>query len=62
MDQRDFYREMKWCGQCQNYVRYLMSVNHSYCIDCGSPVRLFSKEDARRFSDDLEKRKWKISG
>ncbi|MEM7199982.1 MAG: hypothetical protein AAF628_06935 [Planctomycetota bacterium] len=61
IDHRDFYHEQKWCGQCQTYVRYLMSVNRSYCIDCGSQVRLFSKEDAMRFSNDLEKRKWKAS-
>ncbi len=62
MDNRDFYHEKKWCAQCNDYVRYLMSVNHSYCISCGAPVRMFSKEDQRRFSADLEKRKWKVSG
>jgi hypothetical protein len=39
-----------------------MSINHSFCIDCGSRVRLFSQEDALRFNADVERRKWKISG
>lgn len=61
MDHRDFYQEKKWCGTCGSYVRYLMSVNHSYCVSCGTQVQLFSKEDAQRFNADLEKRKWKVS-
>lgn len=61
MDQRDFEHEKKWCTQCQTYVRYLMSVNHSYCVVCGTPVRLFSKDDAQRFSEELERRKWRAS-
>ncbi len=61
MDQRDFNHERKWCGQCNSYVRYLMSVNHSYCVECGAMVKLFSKEDAQRFSEEIEKRKWKAS-
>ena len=61
MDHQDFYHEKKWCGQCNTYVRYLMSVNHSYCVDCGTQVKLFNKEDALRFSTSLEKRKWRVS-
>ena len=61
MDHRDFYQEKKWCVTCNDYVRYLMSVNQSYCAKCGTQVRLFSKEDAQRFSADLEKRKWRAS-
>lgn len=61
MDNRDFYQEKKWCGTCGTYVRYLMSVNHSYCVECGTPVKLFSKEDAQRFNANLEKRKWRAS-
>ena len=61
MEQTDFYLERKWCPKCNQYVRYLMSVNHSYCVSCGTQVQLFSKEDAQRFNADLEKRKWKVS-
>ena len=58
---RDFYNELKWCDNCGDYVRYMMSVNHSHCTECGSRVRLFSKEDSKRFSEQVEKRKWKAS-
>ena len=61
MTNQDFYQEKKWCSECQGYVRYLMSVNHSFCVDCGTQVSLFNKEDAAQFSDSLEKRKWKAS-
>ncbi len=39
-----FYRETKWCGSCSAQVRYIASVDHSYCVDCGGKVRLFAKE------------------
>ncbi|MCC6673256.1 MAG: hypothetical protein IT458_19485 [Planctomycetes bacterium] len=61
MDRMDFEKETKWCARCNDYVRYLMSVNHSYCVQCGSQVKLFSREDMARFTDHLEKRKWKVS-
>jgi len=57
----DFYNETKWCPKCKDYVRYMMSVNASYCSECGTPVRLFNKEDLVRFNADLEKRRWKAS-
>jgi hypothetical protein len=57
----DFYTETKWCPQCKTYVRYMMSVNASYCAACGAAVRLFNKEDLERFNDDMEKRRWKAS-
>lgn len=57
---RDFYREQKWCGKCQDYVPYMMSVNHSYCVHCGERVRLFSKEESKNFSDDVQKKKWRV--
>ena len=60
-DLRDFYNELKWCPSCDAYVRYMMSVNHSYCSDCGSHVRLFSKQDSVEFSEQVQKRKWKAS-
>ena len=61
MDLADFYQEKKWCATCNDYVRYLMSVNQSFCIHCGHAVKLFNKEDLARFKVDLEKRKWKVS-
>jgi hypothetical protein len=57
----DFYNETKWCPKCRTYVRYVMSVNRSYCVGCGGPVRLFSREDLERFRQDVEKRRWKAS-
>ena len=61
MDHRDFYHEKKWCAVCDDYVRYLMSVNRSYCIQCSSPVKMFSSKDTERFNENVEKRKWKVS-
>jgi len=61
MDYRDFYQEMKWCPKCNGYVRYMMSVNQSFCADCGGPVKIFNKEDLAKFRVDLERRKWKVS-
>ena len=49
MDIIDFYREKKWCEKCRNYVRFLMSIDHSFCVHCGSQVRLFSKKDLEAF-------------
>lgn len=59
MDIRDYYKETKWCEHCKGYVHYLMSVNKSYCVTCGTEVKLFSEEDSQRFSADVEKKKWK---
>jgi NADH pyrophosphatase NudC (nudix superfamily) len=39
-----FYRETKWCGTCAAQVRYIASVDHSYCVECGGRVRLFAPE------------------
>jgi rRNA maturation endonuclease Nob1 len=57
----DFYREKKWCAGCRDYVQYLMSVNHSFCITCGTQVRLFSKPDSERFTDEVKRHKWQAS-
>ncbi|MAD34899.1 MAG: hypothetical protein CMJ88_14235 [Planctomycetes bacterium] len=57
----EFYSEQKWCDQCQSYVRFLMSINHSYCIDCGGRVRLFSGDDKRSFQDTVQRHKWQAS-
>ena len=40
-------------------IRDMMSVNHSYCVNCGCKVRLFNKEDSERFGDEVKKRKWR---
>lgn len=61
MERRDFYAETKWCPRCKDYVRYLMSVDYSYCVHCGGKVRLFSDEDTQRFTATLGRRKWKVS-
>lgn len=61
MDRRDFYQETKWCQTCKDYVRYLMSVNHSYCAHCGAEVTLFNKEDSVRFELAVERRKWRAT-
>ena len=45
----DFYGEKKFCKKCGKYVRFLMSIHHSYCIDCGSIVFLFSQKDKKKF-------------
>lgn len=57
----EFYNERKWCDQCGTYVRYLMSVNHSYCIDCGQRVRLFNRNDTAGFQDRVQRHKWQAS-
>jgi len=61
MNAPEFYNEQKWCEQCQHYVRFLMSVNHSYCVDCGSRVRLFNRDDAQRMQDNVQRHKWQAS-
>ena len=48
IDQIDFYGEKKFCKKCSKYVRFLMSIYHSYCIDCGSIVSLFSTKDKKK--------------
>ena len=61
MDQRDYYQEKKWCEGCNEYVRYLMSVNQSYCAECGGAVRLFNEKDRERFFEDVKKHRWQAS-
>jgi hypothetical protein len=34
-----------------------MSVDRSYCAQCGQPVRLFSREDWASFNDKLAERR-----
>jgi hypothetical protein len=34
-----------------------MSIEHSYCVQCGGEVRLFSKEDWENFHENLTARR-----
>ena len=57
MDQLDYYSDRKFCTSCAAYVPYLMSVDRSYCAQCGAPVKLFSTEDWATFNDKLAERR-----
>lgn len=57
----EFYTEAKWCEACNEYVRFLMSVNHSYCVTCGGRVRLFNRDDGSRFGETVQRHKWQAS-
>ena len=61
MTSDEFYRETKWCDHCRTYVRFLMSVDHSFCVQCGGRVRLFSGNDDQRFTDTVQRHKWQAS-
>jgi hypothetical protein len=60
-DNSEFYSELKWCNDCHDYVRFLMSINHSYCVTCGARVRLFNRDDSRAFQDHVQRHKWQAS-
>ena len=53
----DFQNDRKWCSACDGYVSYLMSIDKSFCAQCGAEVRLFSEEDWIAFSEKMEARK-----
>jgi len=57
MDNLDYYQDKKWCPTCEDYVTYLMSVEHSFCVECGGEVRLFSKEDWDSFHEALKSKR-----
>lgn len=57
MDQPDFYTDRKYCPTCNDYVPYLMSMDHSYCVSCGQRVRLFSDNDWQVFNESIKERK-----
>ena len=57
MDNLDYYSDKKFCSSCDEYVSYLMSVEHSYCVQCGEEVRLFSKEDWTEFHEAMQARR-----
>ena len=53
----DFYDDRKFCPVCQDYVSYLQSMEHSYCVQCGQQVRLFSDADWDQFHTSLQERR-----
>ncbi|MGD2016783.1 MAG: hypothetical protein PVJ89_01590 [Planctomycetota bacterium] len=53
----DFQNDRKWCPACDVYVSYLMSIEKSYCVQCGGEVRLFNEEDWLAFSEKMDARK-----
>ena len=57
METNDFYNDRKYCHECDEYVPYLRSMEHSYCVQCGTEVRLFSRDDWERFHESLKERK-----
>lgn len=57
MEHLDYYADRKFCAHCQTYVTYLMSVDKSFCVQCGNEVRLFSQEDWQAFNRSLEDRR-----
>lgn len=52
-----FHDDTKFCPCCETYVRYLASVERSYCVECGGEVRLFSDADWSKFQAHMEARK-----
>ena len=54
MEPIDYYKDRKYCTHCEDYVLYLMSVDHSYCAQCGHQVRLFSDADWESFNDSMK--------
>jgi rRNA maturation endonuclease Nob1 len=61
MGTTNYEHETKWCEHCKGYVRYLMSVDHSFCVACGNRVRLFNRDDSRRFTETVQRHKWRAS-
>jgi hypothetical protein len=49
MERGDFYADKKWCEQFNAYVHFLLSIDKSFCVECGGVVHLFSKDDWRNF-------------
>lgn len=53
-----FYRETKWCEACAAQVRYLASVNHSFCVQCGGKVRLFANDERSRVTEAAQRHRY----
>ena len=54
-----FYSDRKYCDACKKYVSYLMSIDTSFCVECGGEVHLFSKDDWKSFNENLQARRSK---
>ena len=61
MENFDYYSDRKFCPTCNDYVPYLMSVEHSFCIECGGRVKLFSKDDWQSFHESLSAKRPKAA-
>ena len=57
MENDHFYNETKYCTRCADYVRFLRNLEASYCVHCGSKVKLFSAKDRRSFINGLKEDK-----
>ena len=53
-----FYRETKWCEACSAQVRYLASVDHSFCVQCGGKVRLFANDERSRVTEAAQRHRY----
>lgn len=53
----DYYSDRKFCPTCNAYVPYLMSVDKSYCAQCGQDVRLFSEQDWTAFNASMQEKR-----
>ena len=52
-----FHSDTKFCPCCDSYNRYLASVDRSFCIECGSEMRLLSDADWTAFQERMQARK-----
>ena len=52
-----FHSDTKFCPCCNDYVRYLQSLDTAYCVECGGEVRLLSGADWSAFQARMEERK-----
>lgn len=57
MGTSNFYNETKWCEACGDYVNFLLSLDHSYCVKCGAQVRLYSEADWTQVNEQMAARK-----
>ncbi|MFT4541315.1 MAG: hypothetical protein ACI835_003776 [Planctomycetota bacterium] len=54
MENQDYYNDHKYCTTCNKYVSYLMSIDQSFCVECGGVVRLFSEDDWVSFNSSMD--------
>jgi hypothetical protein len=53
MDRSDFDDDLRYCPSCRDYVRYLRSLEQSYCAECGGRVHLFARDDLARLREGI---------